>query len=263
MKRAAWVLPILALSVMGTLTNCGGDDDDGGSSAGGTDSGLGGSSNGGNGGTGLSGGGSGGFGLSSGGGSGGSTGGVGGSTGGAGGNTGGVAGGGGTAGGGGAAGGGGVAGGGGAAGGGGVAGGGGSAGGGGTAGGSAGAPPIDAGPPVSLCGCTLATAADHTANANTNVSFGSYFYNPNCIKIKAGSTVTWTGVAGPSGSFSFHPLRSYQTLGTQPNPIGLTSSGTSKVITFPSAGNYGYRCNVHGTEVEGVGSMCGAVFVVP
>lgn len=245
LRRNAWAFCVLTLSLAGALANgCSGDDEGGGGSGGKKqDSGTGGSSGGTGGGTG--GGGTGGSGLSGG------TGGTGG------GGTGGAAGSAGSAG---------VAGGGGSAGAAGTSGSGGTdastggtdAGSGGTDAGSGGSDAgIDAGTPVSLCGCTLATATDHTANPNVPISFAPYSYTPNCIKIKPNTQVVW------SGQFSFHPLAPYTIYGTQPNPIPATSSGTSKAVTFTSTGAFGYRCSIHGQESEGVSTMCGAVFVVP
>src|SRR4051812_502087 len=53
-------------------------------------------------------------------------------------------------------------------------------------------------------GCDPATAADHTGDANVDITFPNsttdYTYAPACIKIKKGGTVTW------KGDFSAHPL---------------------------------------------------------
>ena len=73
--------------------------------------------------------------------------------------------------------------------------------------------------------------------------------NPRCVQIKAGQSVTWTG------SFSTHPLLADE--GDKPNPIATAdTSGASATVTFPTAGTYGFRCQVHAT-------MKGAVLVTP
>ena len=73
--------------------------------------------------------------------------------------------------------------------------------------------------------------------------------SPRCVEIKAGQTVTWTG------SFATHPLLADE--GDKPNPISTAdTSGASATVTFPTAGTYGYKCQVHA-------SMTGAVLVTP
>jgi plastocyanin len=123
-------------------------------------------------------------------------------------------------------------------------------------GGAAGSAGADAGV-LTLCGCTEAAATDLTSQSNVTITFISFEYQQPCIKVSAGTSVTW------SGSFASHPLVPFSSLGTQPNPIPNNSSGTSASVTLSSAGGYGYRCGVHGAESESSGSMCGAVFVVP
>ena len=116
--------------------------------------------------------------------------------------------------------------------------------------------PVDAPAPPSDNNCTLATAVDRTAaNANRTIAFANFAYNPPCMKIAAGQTVTW------SGDFSFHPLRAGLIVDGMPtgqagNPIPPTSNGVSVSATFPAAGTFGFYCNFHWPN-----GMKGAVYV--
>jgi plastocyanin len=88
--------------------------------------------------------------------------------------------------------------------------------------------------------------ADFVAASQVDWTFA---VNPRCLQIKAGQTVTWTG------SFATHPLQADQ--GDKPNPISTADlSGASTTVTFPTAGTYGFKCQVHA-------SMMGAVLVTP
>ncbi|MFT3775892.1 MAG: plastocyanin/azurin family copper-binding protein [Minicystis sp.] len=103
-------------------------------------------------------------------------------------------------------------------------------------------------------GCDPATAVDHTADADVMVAFGDaegLKYNPACIKIAQGHTVTF------SGSFSSHPL-SGGDAGTPDatSPIAATSTGTTATFTFANAGTFPYYCTSHFSS-----GMQGAVFV--
>jgi len=111
---------------------------------------------------------------------------------------------------------------------------------------------VDAGPqPVN--GCTVFvdfTASDAGAPTITGPSGAAPAqYAPNCIKIKAGASVTW------NSAFASHPLMASG--GDTPNPITTTSTGTTKAFAFPTAGTYGFACQFHPN------SMFGAVMVVP
>ncbi len=109
----------------------------------------------------------------------------------------------------------------------------------------------------SLCSCTEPGALDLTSQAAVTVVFAPNFYAPDCIKVKVGTTVTF------SGDFGSHPQSPFTTLGTHPNPIPAKSSGSSSPVTFNTAGSFGYFCAAHGSEAEVGGDMCGAVYVVP
>ena len=73
---------------------------------------------------------------------------------------------------------------------------------------------------------------------------------PNCMVIKVGQTVTWTG------AFSKHPLIPREN-STLPNPIQVVASGTSTAVTFDCAGTFNFSCRTHKDN------MLGTVRVVP
>jgi plastocyanin len=103
-------------------------------------------------------------------------------------------------------------------------------------------------------GCDPATAEDQTANASVTVMFGGSLglkYMPACIRIKPGSSVTFTG------SFASHPLVG-GTDGTvdASSPITQTTTGMTATFNFPHAGTFPYFCAAHYTL-----GMEGAVFV--
>ncbi len=125
---------------------------------------------------------------------------------------------------------------------------------GGTAGASGGAGGAAA---VTLCSCTETAAKDLTAQSAVTITFSCCSYDQPCIKVKAGTKVTW------SGSFSSHPLAPFASLGTLPNPTPATTSGGSVEATFSTPGAYGYFCTSHGSEAATGGGMCGGIFVVP
>jgi plastocyanin len=106
-----------------------------------------------------------------------------------------------------------------------------------------------------LNGCDPATAEDHTADATTTVNQSGLAFAPQCIRIKAGSSVKFVD------NFVSHPLVG----GTVANgakmpdansPIKMTNSGTEATFMFPDVGKYGYYCDIHALS-----GMVGAVFV--
>jgi plastocyanin len=113
-------------------------------------------------------------------------------------------------------------------------------------------------------GCDPATAEDHTADANVDVMFGGanpgFKYAPACIRIKAGSKVTFKAAGGDFGA---HPLtggevknnvatKDPQSPIAETKTLGLTMAS----FNFPAAGTFPYYCEVH----YGLG-MEGTVFV--
>ncbi|MBP9113299.1 MAG: hypothetical protein KBF88_10860 [Polyangiaceae bacterium] len=110
---------------------------------------------------------------------------------------------------------------------------------------------VDAPDALKLNGCTSATYLDKTASPATIKWDTTDGIPPNtCIRIKAGSKVTWNGDLG------IHPLKLKD--GTFPSPIPTTpiTTGTTKEITFPDVGIFGFVCENHS-------SMVGAIHVVP
>jgi len=105
--------------------------------------------------------------------------------------------------------------------------------------------------------CTAAFAGcssymDLTADAaDRTIAFTFSKYTPNCIRVKTGQTVTF------SGNFAQHPLA--QSCG--PDGVLFNSTGMSKSFTFQAAGDYGYYCTFHGNQL-GQG-MSGSISVVP
>lgn len=92
-------------------------------------------------------------------------------------------------------------------------------------------------------GCTEATADDHLNDKNVDISFpgANLMYSPGCIKVTAGTTVTF------NGNFAFHPLAG----GSSPptvdaaSPIKNTSTGMSAKFDLPTAGTFDYFCQNH------------------
>jgi plastocyanin len=105
----------------------------------------------------------------------------------------------------------------------------------------------DSGAAEAVNGCT--TFEDRTAEgANRTLTWDfSITTSPDrCIRVKAGQTVTW------EGSLEAHPL--LPSGGDSPSPVSGVDTTTGEV-TFPSAGTFGYVCDVHP-------AMLGAVEVV-
>jgi plastocyanin len=110
-------------------------------------------------------------------------------------------------------------------------------------------------------GCTdaelEAPLADNTDGGAVTIVFppnsmAAAPFNPRCVKIKVGQQVTFVG------GFETHPLEPWG--GTTPSPIpaqNKTPDAGALVITFTSAGTFGFRCDYHPLV------MSGAVKVVP
>jgi plastocyanin len=114
---------------------------------------------------------------------------------------------------------------------------------------------LDVGDADQLNGCTAAifSSNDHTAAADPRrITFPSGpvpdQFTPQCMTIRAGQSVTWTG------AFESHPFAPFG--GATATPIPSTSSGTTLSVAFPNPGEYGFHCEFH-PEV-----MAGAVLVL-
>jgi plastocyanin len=114
-------------------------------------------------------------------------------------------------------------------------------------------------------GCDPASAEPHLNDASTTVKFGGptgFKYAPACIRIKAGSSVTFASDGAPS--FALHPLQGGEVVNgiAQPDPnspIPPTSGAQASIdVTFPNAGTFPYYCQSHYAS-----GMMGAVFVDP
>jgi len=85
--------------------------------------------------------------------------------------------------------------------------------------------------------------------ATTNVSFGSFFFNPKVVTVEPGDTVTWNNLGG-----------THTVTGTGADPIcgpGLVNPSCSHTFLVP--GSYPYICAVPGHASSG---MTGLVNVV-
>ena len=99
-------------------------------------------------------------------------------------------------------------------------------------------------------GCDPATAEDHTTEPSVTITFGGLAYTPACIRIAAGSSVTF------SGAFSSHPLAAGEDgVKDASSPIAETATGTTATFMFPNAGAFPYFCTLHHAS-----GMEGAVF---
>jgi plastocyanin len=118
---------------------------------------------------------------------------------------------------------------------------------GGHAGGGGGAPAAF----TSLMPCE-AEADYETGTTITFPAGGGFSYAPSCLKVPAGTTVTF------SGDFSSHPLKPSTRGDATSNPITSKSSGSSATFTFSTRGFYPYYCGYHGSD-SGV-AMSGVVW---
>jgi plastocyanin len=112
-------------------------------------------------------------------------------------------------------------------------------------------------------GCTTASAKNRTApTADRTVEFAEYFYDPQCMRIRAGQAVTFASTLG--GDFDTHPLVGGRVVGDSAiadptSPIPVTAEGTTKDVTFPNAGTFPYYCGAHGV----LNRMFGVIYVDP
>ncbi len=86
---------------------------------------------------------------------------------------------------------------------------------------------------------------------------GSFAYAPNCLKVAAGTSVTFEP-ASASFDFGSHWLHP-SSRGTVASPITETKSGTTATFAFPTAGFYPFYCEFHGAD-DGTG-MAGVIWV--
>jgi plastocyanin len=98
----------------------------------------------------------------------------------------------------------------------------------------------------------LALLVSQQANATTHIiTFADFAYTPQILQgVKVGDTVEW------QGAFANHPLASL-VVPTGASPFA-NSSGTTFRYPVTTAGQYGYRCTLHGS-VTGQGMAGGFV----
>jgi plastocyanin len=111
-------------------------------------------------------------------------------------------------------------------------------------------------------GCMPENFVDRSApGAARTLTFGGamFAFDPKCMTIAAGQTVTFTG------NFSFHPLSrginptpEGLAAGTPGNPIPTTTSGNTISVSFPRAGTFPYFCALHLSN-----GMAGVIVVRP
>jgi plastocyanin len=111
-------------------------------------------------------------------------------------------------------------------------------------------------PVVPKCSEQELAVADHTDPVDPRLIRApndekSAPFVPNCMVIKVGQTVTWTG------DLSAHPLIPREDSTTQ-NPIVPTGQGvTQATATFPCPGDFNFSCRNHRD------AMLGTIRVVP
>jgi plastocyanin len=108
---------------------------------------------------------------------------------------------------------------------------------------------------VALPGCASAGGYTVTQDLHATVNFGGAVgtsYSPRCLKVVRTAQVTF------SGNFSNHPLSPTTGMGSSPNPITHTGSGTSATFTLNAAGFYPYHCDFHDVS----DNMHGVIWVV-
>jgi plastocyanin len=109
-------------------------------------------------------------------------------------------------------------------------------------------------------GCDMASAVDWTGQASVSItySYGADMgYSPRCVKISAGTQVTFT--APPVHPIKGGDVADYPTTTSVP-PMNIPDF-TSATLTFSNPGTYPYYCSVHGPGTF-LGDR-GAIFVVP
>ena len=105
----------------------------------------------------------------------------------------------------------------------------------------------------SFAGCTFETAVE-----TTTVVTAGFAYDPPCVKLSAGATLS----IASSGT---HPLRGMEANGDQPNPISaaVTTQGSAAPVSiaFPAHGSFGFYCANHGVDSSVAAAMGGVVYV--
>jgi plastocyanin len=133
-----------------------------------------------------------------------------------------------------------------------------------SAGGSGGSPEPMCGPDIaftSYFGCDVTALTDMTAESNVTIGYGfsnnEFIYEPKCLHICAGATVTFDEIDGTN--FQIHPLQGGVSPPVDPDsPFGTLAdpNQTTASFTLTEPGSYPYYCISH----LNVG-MAGVVYV--
>jgi len=108
---------------------------------------------------------------------------------------------------------------------------------------------------MSVSPCTTESSYMTGMTINFPASAADFSYSPKCLKVPAGTMVTF------SGDFTVHPLEPSTHRGALTgNPITSTATGTTKSFTFATAGFYAYFCSLHGAS-DGAAGMVGVIWV--
>jgi plastocyanin len=114
----------------------------------------------------------------------------------------------------------------------------------------------DAGPPPdpSLFRAMKPCLSASGYQVGTAVTTGGLRFSPSCLKVKKGTSVTFTE------DFTAHPLRPSASRSDKENPILPTDTGTSASFVFWKTGFFGFFCANHGSSDDGLG-MAGVIWV--
>jgi len=95
----------------------------------------------------------------------------------------------------------------------------------------------------------------HTADfaaTGTRIQYGEPLglkYSPQCLSVSVGQQVTFFADTTTGANFSIHPLRPGTAPTSDPgsagNPIVNQDTGSQYMVTFNTAGTYGYYCLSH------------------
>ncbi len=88
-------------------------------------------------------------------------------------------------------------------------------------------------------------AIDATDQQNVDVNIGDFFFDPTVLKIRRGTTVTWTnnGMIG-------HDVKTDKSSPKQGPASKMLNKGDNYSFTFDEAGLYLYFCSPHPTQMR-------------
>lgn len=88
---------------------------------------------------------------------------------------------------------------------------------------------------------------DATSKPKLNVSIGDFFFDATVLKVKNGTTVTWTndGTVG-------HDVKTHSDSPRQGPSSAMLEPGDKYEFTFDEPGLYLYYCSPHPTQMRGV-----------